>query len=271
MFIHIGALHFLMNSYMLYVIGYQIEAVVGGGWFFAIYMLAGIFGNIASATFSLNPSAGASGAIFGLLGCGFYIERSIGSLYFKETGIKPRLGAYAMTILLNVGLGLMIPFIDNAAHLGGLIAGLALTYGMFKIRPNRLDQNHPVIGRSIWIGIGVLSLAGAIASSTPSLVVWRFQSAANAAIASEQYEDADRYLTRAIRLSPDRVALYCDRGSLRLLHISGVGAARDLRACLFDPEGRQQLETLYSDLQAKGRSREAWQVKSVLDNAAGSE
>ena len=108
MFIHIGILHFLVNSYMLYVIGYQLERILGGTWFVAVYLAAGIAGNISSAVFSVNLSAGASGALFGLLGTGFFLERTIGRRMQEVTGHRPRNRAYAMTVALNLGFGLLV-------------------------------------------------------------------------------------------------------------------------------------------------------------------
>ncbi len=146
MFIHIGILHFAINSYTLYIIGWHIEQLLGGWWFLLIYALAGVSGNIASALFSLNLSAGASGALFGLLGVGFWLEHAVGKKIEAATGRRPRNRVYAMTLVVNLGIGFFLPFIDNSAHIGGLFTGLVLSYAMINIRSNRLQRRNPLHG-----------------------------------------------------------------------------------------------------------------------------
>jgi rhomboid protease GluP len=67
-FLHIGLLHLAFNSYAIYVIGPQIECFFGPYRFLSIYILSGIYGVLMSFALSPAPSAGASGAIFGLIG-----------------------------------------------------------------------------------------------------------------------------------------------------------------------------------------------------------
>ena len=71
-FLHIGLLHLLVNSYSLYVIGPQIESFFGKTKYIIIYLVSAIFGNLLSMLFTDGISAGASGAIFGLLGSMLY-------------------------------------------------------------------------------------------------------------------------------------------------------------------------------------------------------
>lgn len=120
MFIHIGLLHLLFNMYALYIIGPQVESFYGKFKYFLIYILSGVSGSILSITFSSNTvSAGASGAIFGLMGSllyfGFFYRNYLGSVIKSQ--IVP-------IILLNLLIGFATPGIDNAAHIGGLIGGV---------------------------------------------------------------------------------------------------------------------------------------------------
>ncbi len=124
MFLHIGVLHLFVNMYSLYAIGPAVERFFGTPRFLAQYLLSGFTGVIFSLAFSPFPSAGASGAIFGLLGSlgGFlYVHREM----FGQFG-RVQLRQIAIVALLNLGLGLM-PGIDNWGHLGGLLAGVFLT------------------------------------------------------------------------------------------------------------------------------------------------
>jgi rhomboid protease GluP len=123
-FLHIGILHLFVNMYSLYAIGPAVERFFGTPRFIAQYLLAGFAGVIFSLAFSPSPSAGASGAIFGLLGslgAFLYIHREL----FGQFG-RVQLRQIALVALLNLGLGLM-PGIDNWGHLGGLLAGTFLT------------------------------------------------------------------------------------------------------------------------------------------------
>ena len=120
MFIHIGLLHLLFNMYALYIIGPQVESFYGKFKYFLIYILSGVSGSILSITFSSNTvSAGASGAIFGLMGAllyfGFFYRNYLGSVIKSQ--IVP-------IIILNLVIGFSTSGIDNAAHIGGLIGGL---------------------------------------------------------------------------------------------------------------------------------------------------
>ena len=125
-FIHIGLLHLGFNSYALWIIGQQVERLYGGARFVILYVLLGIGGVLGSYIYNpAAPSAGASGAIFGLFGVllvfGYrnknrvppFLARAIGR------GILP-------IILINLVIGFTIPVIDNAAHIGGLLAGIVL-------------------------------------------------------------------------------------------------------------------------------------------------
>ena len=69
-FLHGGLLHICVNSFSLYIIGKQLEPFYGSRRYFLIFMAAGIAGVLASFRFSQNPSLGASGALFGLVGAG---------------------------------------------------------------------------------------------------------------------------------------------------------------------------------------------------------
>lgn len=111
-------IHIFVNSYSLYVVGPQVERILGRWKFAAVYLAAGIVGNIASFAFSSNPSVGASGAIFGLLGALLYIWQRYRKVISGSFGT-----GIIITILFNVIYGFSSPNIDNFAHLGGLAGG----------------------------------------------------------------------------------------------------------------------------------------------------
>ncbi len=123
-FLHIGVIHLLLNMYSLYIVGTQVEYFYGKVKYIIIYLFSLIMGSLFTvALSSVNTvSAGASGAIFGLLG-------SI--LYF---GIKYRgyignslVNQIVPVVVLNLIIGFTTPGIGNAAHIGGLIGGYLIS------------------------------------------------------------------------------------------------------------------------------------------------
>lgn len=118
MFLHIGIFHLLMNMFALYYIGLAVERIYGSWRFLVIYMLAGIGGGVASFAFTINIAAGASGAIFGLFGALLFFGINHRHTFFQTMG-----KGIIMVIVINVAIGFLVPQIDNAAHLGGLIGG----------------------------------------------------------------------------------------------------------------------------------------------------
>ncbi len=124
-FLHIGLLHLLFNCYSLYVIGRQLESFLGKIKFLIVYLVSAVTGNLLSMLFSNGVSAGASGAIFGLLGSLLYF----GYNYRVYLGTVLRSQIIPL-IILNLLYGFIATGINNAAHIGGLIGGLLITMAL---------------------------------------------------------------------------------------------------------------------------------------------
>lgn len=123
MFLHIGIMHLICNMYSLYIIGREVESFFGKIKYIIIYILSGIFGSILSIAFSSNTvSAGASGAIFGLLGALLYFGIHYRT-YLGET-IKRTI---IPIIIINLVIGLLSSSIDLACHIGGLVGGILVS------------------------------------------------------------------------------------------------------------------------------------------------
>ena len=115
-FLHIGIMHLLCNMYSLYIIGREVENLFGK----IKYILSGIFGSIMSLAFTHNTiSAGASGAIFGLLGALLYF----GMHYRTYLGEAIKRSIIPI-IVVNLIIGFFAEGIDLAAHIGGLVGGV---------------------------------------------------------------------------------------------------------------------------------------------------
>lgn len=269
-FVHIGIIHFFFNAMALYYIGYQIEYILGARWFLWLYFLSGVMGNLASCLFSLSPSAGASGALFGLLGAGFRLEGLLSDA-FDSQGLKnrPRKRIYSGLVVTNIILGLIIPVIDNAAHIGGLITGWLLTESMLRIRPNRLRQRNTAIAGGIYILLFLFSIFAIGSSANKSWVLRRyFEAGMKSDSASEAYSN----FSEAIRINPldEKSRLY--RGKLLLQAGQTDKGIEDTRLALITGKvSDEDFNRVVVDLEMTGHSLEAQIVKRLKEEIQNQE
>jgi rhomboid protease GluP len=161
-FLHAGILHIGVNMYSLWALGPAVERFFGHARFLAVYLLSGIGGVLLSLVLSPDPSVGASGAIFGLLGAlatFLYLHRAT----FGQLGAM-QLRQLVFVALINLAMGLT-PGIDNWGHVGGLVTGSLLAWFLgprFSAtflpdgRPRLVDV-HP--GHQISVRIGLAAVA----------------------------------------------------------------------------------------------------------------
>jgi rhomboid protease GluP len=134
MFLHGGWLHWLANSWALYQLGTLYEVLFGSKRFAFIYFATGIIAGIASSLYNHGPAVGASGAVFGIMGAFiFSIRRS--PIYRHQPWTRSLIVQLVFWIVVNISIGLRLPFIDNTAHVGGLIAGLLLGFLPHRVPP----------------------------------------------------------------------------------------------------------------------------------------
>lgn len=121
-FLHADIFHLLCNMYSLNIIGTQMENFIGKKKFLFVYFISMITGSLLSCIINTGWSVGASGAIFGLLGSllyfGYHYRIYLGSV--MKSQVIP-------ILILNLGIGIIIPSIDMSAHIGGLVGGLLAT------------------------------------------------------------------------------------------------------------------------------------------------
>lgn len=118
-FLHAGLAHLIFNMYALFIIGKELESLLGKTKFSLIYLNSIILGSLASmAINSTTISVGASGALFGILGATFYFG------YHYRVYLGNNMNNQLLPVLLlNLLIGFIIPGIDYMAHIGGLIGG----------------------------------------------------------------------------------------------------------------------------------------------------
>lgn len=153
-FFHFGIMHLALNSYSLYVVGVTVERIYGHVKFIAIYFIAGIFGSIMSFMFSQTSSAGASGAIFGLLGSILYFGLEKPKVFRKYFGTS-----ILSVLVINLVYGFSNSGIDNFGHIGGLIGGF-LAAGAVKATMNTSPRWY--LNRALYIVLTVALAFGGI-------------------------------------------------------------------------------------------------------------
>jgi len=125
-YVHIGIIHILLNMWCLWSLGALAERIFDKWTYFLTYTCCGIAGSLASLGFHHDRlGAGASGAIFGLAGAlisAFYLGR----LPLPPQALRSTLKSLVAFAAYNLFFGAVVPAIDNTAHLGGLVCGLAI-------------------------------------------------------------------------------------------------------------------------------------------------
>lgn len=140
MFLHFGIEHLVNNMLVLFVLGSRLEQVIGKLRFLFIYLAGGIAGNIFSLILELrnqdfSVSAGASGAVFAVMGAMIYVvirnKGWLGDLSMRQILVMAAFSLY---------FGFTSSGVDNAAHIGGMIAGFVLAVLIWHPRKKRDQQ-----------------------------------------------------------------------------------------------------------------------------------
>lgn len=134
LFLHFGAIHLALNSFALWDVGQLAERMYGHLRFIGIYIISGLSGNLLSLVVQGNSavSGGASGAIFGIYAAVLvFLWRERATISAHE--FRWLFWGGSAFAVFSIGLGFVIPGIDNAAHIGGFVTGL-LTSVIFSQR-----------------------------------------------------------------------------------------------------------------------------------------
>ncbi len=128
--------HLLMNVAAIWAVGEVLEAVYGPSRVWLIFWVATLTGGLGSLLAGSELTVGASGGAFGLLGAMVTFGWRWGAKLHPKTRrwFGPLLWPW---VAANLGLGFILPFIDNGAHIGGMLGGMALGAGM----GNRITDN----------------------------------------------------------------------------------------------------------------------------------
>lgn len=138
-FLHLNLEHLAFNSLALYILGRDIEIIFGKLKFLSIYLISGLIATVSSFLLTDAISAGASGAIFGLMGAHIFLYFTFKEKYKKIYG-----NSFLVLIAINIGYGFIHPNIDNIGHIGGLLGGILLSY-IVHVKDYKLNLKRKVL------------------------------------------------------------------------------------------------------------------------------
>lgn len=199
MFLHAGAVHLALNIFLLSRIGPLCEAAWGRSRFLLIYLLCGLAGGLASAwwtshkalralqddvlmafgaapAIAANVSVGASGALLGVAGALLVLALHKG----KDAQVDLKI--VAQVVALNIVIGFVIDGVDNAAHVGGAIAGMAIA-ALLSMPGQRLRITPGLQSAAVFAA--ALLVLGTLALQPPSPQVAGMAQAIRASAADE--------------------------------------------------------------------------------------
>ena len=184
-FVHSGIVHLVMNMLGLWAIGQTAERIYGHRIYLAVYLGSALAGSALSLHFSAQQtvSVGASGAVFGLAGLVLVAvlrhRESMPRLFGKQTQL-----GIGFFVLFSLAQGFLQAGVDNAAHVGGLLAG-ALVACILPLRPDPLHARAQARRRALLAVAAMATLAGGLVLLAPPAAV-DFQRKYTGAAAFEQ-------------------------------------------------------------------------------------
>jgi membrane associated rhomboid family serine protease/Flp pilus assembly protein TadD len=267
MFLHIGILHIAMNMWSLWYLGSLCESLFGTWTFGAIYVVSGVAGGVASLAWNPHAvSAGASGAIFGLVGA-LIASYYLGEFSMPQGFIRPQLRIlviFAAYSLLNGIFGR----VDNAAHLGGLAAGLAFGALIARLAPSA----DSILARGAVVSlVSLLVLVGGwLRYSHAYTLYYRW---GDALLSQNRPVEAIADFQRAIRVKPDYVPAHLALSYAYSFIPNYVQAEAELKQVLeLDPQNataHYALGFIYLNEQRTGEAREIFkQILTADPNSA---
>ena len=300
-FIHVNLPHLLVNMYSLWMIGPYVEKLYGSAKFVVFWVVTGVAGVVASYltvrpdmvsglvgsfVFKVrdDPSAGASGALFGLIGVLFVF----GIKFRRELpeGFKRAFGTGLLPLIfINLFIGFTLRgFIDNAAHLGGLVSGAALALVVDYKRPGEratititwrtlqilalalVCVSFVMVARHRHSSYAVASnLTGQENNNSPEAIVSYLEALNNgtkafqASLVHELEPKAFEEVTRTLDAAPapDQQSDLL-RKELKALLMRAREWQTVAPSQRTQPQNREQLKKLYEDFEAWIKKRDEW-------------
>jgi membrane associated rhomboid family serine protease len=257
MWLHANPLHLALNALFLWRFGSYVERLLGHVVFLIVYLLAGVMASVVSLQFQASNglSVGASGALFGLVGVLLMVAMtSRGSSVLGDmlAELRPNL---ISVVGINLMLGFMVQGIDNAAHLGGIGAGLFL--GWLVGRHSRDAIPSPRVTVIPIVLTAILATAATVA------VGQRDDVRTELAVVATQIDDAEaafheaRRQIEAGRRTPAEVAADVERTVFPFIRDAQARAAKLTPAA---PAAAPRRDTAPPDVRTQLTVEQAWQL-----------
>lgn len=274
-FVHFGLIHLWFNGMALKIVGYQIEKIIDKKSFLFIYLTSGVCAITASSFIHMSTGAGASGAIFGLIGVGAVLEnifdkiplgeslRSIPSLkgkIFLLLRKRPFLGLALINVLfavlINLGttlFGLRIK-VDNAAHLSGMLSGAVTFYALMKIRSKQSPLSSKALG---WILL--LSLFFSLGIGVKSLSFSNHYSYNQLEKARKSTDPVTSYYhySEILKINPTHREGLFERGKVALFYGDLKSAFKDFEVLALEGLDKKAFDKLIDELKEANKTYEA--------------
>jgi rhomboid protease GluP len=269
-FIHLGPAHLGFNMLALLQVGALIEPHFGRWRYLLLYFLAAFGGWGASLLWNLSHpvvSAGASGAISGLIGAGALA----GHLAGGAQGVKVRDAMLRWAAFVLV-FGLLVP-VDNAAHVGGFVTG-ALVALVFDAggRAARRTPEKPGPGTSSIVVVLLVGLCFALAARAREGALTAADWIARGATADREgrNKDAEEAFRRAVRLEPESGVAHYDLGLLYLRRGAVKEAVAELKEAVRLEPKQPEGWSLYAEaLEADGDHAGAEEARRTFRELGG--
>ncbi len=149
-YLHADVLHILFNMLALRSLGPLVEFEFGGSRFISIYTLTGLAGSLITLAVGIPNSVGASGAVFGLIGALLYYGWRRGGVWGRNIFRNMLFWG-----LINIALGFANPFINNYAHIAGLVSGFGLAWLFNYNERQRATIYHHILALGCLVVIAV--------------------------------------------------------------------------------------------------------------------
>jgi membrane associated rhomboid family serine protease len=268
-YVHIGIIHIAFNMWCLWNLGRLAEQVLGRLNYVILYTFCGLAGSLASLWWHpMTIGAGASGAIFGLAGAAIAVFY-LGHLPIAKAAIQGTMRSLLTFVGYNLLFGLS-PGIDNSAHIGGLVAGLAMGTALSKhilVAP----EVRRTWARVTWVAMAVvLLLANAAVRrqypqlsmlANPQVVAAQQLASAKVALQQRRADDAIAQLQDVIEEQPNAAEPRYLLGEAYLMQNKPDQAIAAFQEALrLDPQYGEAAAGLGTAYLAKGMKAEAEQA-----------
>lgn len=232
--LHGGLLHLALNMYALWVAGTQVCRWFGNGQFLLIYWGSALAGSALSLHFSAQQavSVGASGAVFGVLGAvlaGVYQHRA----RVPRSVVAQLLTSQGLFVALSLAQGFTREGIDNAAHVGGLLAGAVMAWLLVEVVDDQASAAHRRRRQGWALAVVALAVAGLVWAAPAGVnhrVLFAEQAALRAVLPAfqqaEQALQADAQAHQAGRLSPAQLVEAMERTHIPAYQALGEALGR---------------------------------------------